>query len=88
MFLCGISRRRQGGYPGGHPDPRNFRAIARSAGKSFCADILDPKARTSMTRGGLIESEKLSAGKLRPAFSFRVEYFSEASFAGKALKLH
>ena len=34
--------------------------------KFFCADVLDPKVRTSMTQG---VSEKLYAGKLWAAFS-------------------
>ena len=51
---AGISRGRRGGYPGGHPDPKKL-LPHRSERRTFvfCADVLDPKAQTSMTRGGL-----------------------------------
>ena len=50
--------------------PKNFHPIPRSAeNKVSCADVLDPKAWTSMTRA----SEKLYAGKLGAEFSFSKE---------------
>ena len=45
------------------PHRSEFRKV-----KVFCAGVLDMKARTSMTRGGL--RKKLYAGKYRADFSF------------------
>ena len=54
--------------------PKNFHAIARGAeNKVCCADVLDPKARTSMT-----VSERLYAGKLRADFSFPSDFNHES----------
>ena len=42
-----------GGCPGGRPDPKTFTPSLRAQeNKVFCADVHDPKALTSMTRGG------------------------------------
>ena len=46
----GISCRRPGRYPG-HPGPKTLSPHRKQ--NLCCADVLDPKARTSMTRGGL-----------------------------------
>ena len=51
--LGGISRRCPGGYPGGRPDPKIVIPLLGVQDFFFCADVHDPKARTSMTRGGL-----------------------------------
>ena len=49
-FLGRIS----GGYPGGHPSPKTFTpSLGTQEHKVSCEDVPDPKARTSMTRGGL-----------------------------------
>ena len=48
-----ISRGRQRGYPGGRPGAKTSVRPSKSwKNKHFGADIHDPKARTSMTRGG------------------------------------
>ena len=53
-FLGGMTRRRPGGYPGGRPGPKTFTpSLGAQENTVFCADVLDPKARTSMTPGGL-----------------------------------
>ena len=46
--------------------PKNAHPIARSAGFFICADVLDPKARTSMTRG--VSKNVVHAGKHRADF--------------------
>ena len=52
-FLGGISRGRPGGYLGGRPSPKGFTpSLGAQENKVYCADILDPKERTSMTRWG------------------------------------
>ena len=49
-FLGGISC----GRLGGRPSPKTFPpSLGAQENKVFCADVLDPKARTSITRGGL-----------------------------------
>ena len=46
--------RRSGQISGGRPGPKTFTpSLGAQENKVFCADVLDPKARTSMTRGGL-----------------------------------
>ena len=53
-FLGGISHGHPGGYPGGRPGPKTFTpSLGVQENKDFCADVLDPKARTSVIRGGL-----------------------------------
>ena len=55
--------------PGGHPGPKPFTpSLGAKQNKMFCVEVLDPKARTSTTRGGV--SEELYAGKLRADLSF------------------
>ena len=49
--LGGISR--PGGHEGGRPGPKTFTpSLEGQENKGFCADVLDPNARTSMTQGG------------------------------------
>ena len=49
-FLGGISR----GRPGGYPPPKMFTpSLEEQENEGVCADVLDPKARTSMTQGDL-----------------------------------
>ena len=56
-FLGGISRRHPGGCPGGRPGPKTFTpSLGAQENKVFCADVLDPKARTSMTRERVSEN--------------------------------
>ena len=44
-----VSRGRPGGYPGGHPGPKTFtQSLGAQENKVLCADVLDPKARTSI----------------------------------------
>ena len=53
-FLGETSRGRPGGYLGRRPGPKTFTPLlGAQENRVFCADVLDPKARTSMTRGGL-----------------------------------
>ena len=53
-FLDRMSRGRPGRYPGGRPGPTTFTpSLGAQENKVCCADVLDQKARTSMTRGGL-----------------------------------
>ena len=53
-FLGGISRGHPGGYPGGCPGPKTFTpSFEAQESQVFCADVLDSKARTSMTRESL-----------------------------------
>ena len=52
-----MSRGRPGGYLGGRPGPKTFTPwLGAQESKVFCEDILDPKARRSMTRGGSQEN--------------------------------
>ena len=67
-FWCRISRGCPRGYPGGRPGAKaSVRPSKSWKNKHFGADIHDPKARTSMTPGGL---KKLQSEKLRAEFSF------------------
>ena len=51
--MGGIPPGRPGGYPGGRPGPKTLTPpLEAQESKVFCTDILDPKAQTSMTRGG------------------------------------
>ena len=85
-FLGGIWCLRPGGYPGGRPGPKTLTpSLAAQKNKVFfCADVFDPKARTSTNRGCL---RKLSAGKLRADFSLsRKGPTSKASLRSNLLR--
>ena len=69
-FWGRISGGRPRGYPGGRPGAKTSVKPSKSwKNKHFGADVHDPKARTSMTRGG---SKKLRSEKLRAEFSFPI----------------
>ena len=69
-FWGRISRRRLRGYPGGRPGAKtSVRPSNSLKNEHFGADIHEPKARTSMTPGGLKE---LRSEKLRAEFSFPI----------------
>ena len=66
-FLGGISHGCPSGYP---PGPKTFTpSLGAQENKAFCADVLDPKARTCMTRGGL---RKPFIGKFRADSCFPI----------------
>ena len=51
-ILGGISCGCPGGYPGGRPGPKAFTPpLGTQEKRVLCVEVLDPKARTSMTRG-------------------------------------